>query len=135
MQDLIDQLAFCAALGCVMSPVLAGLLSYWSRKPGVSGFLSSLLLAAVPVYLTVDFLTYEGAAMVGCALAGFVFCLYHLRGWWLAAATIPRRTTGLRRSTRKATKASALRLRAHSIIRLDRRWQQSANRPMLDNAA
>jgi hypothetical protein len=82
VQDFIEQMAFCVAIGCALSLVVAAALSGIGRPAFGVGVLPRLLLVVGPIFLSVDYLTYQDAALIVCAGAGAAVCLYILRGWW-----------------------------------------------------
>jgi hypothetical protein len=127
VQDLVEPVWCCALIGGALSLVVAAALSRPTRR-AASSILPRLLLVGVPVYLGVNYLLYQDAALIAGAVASFAFGLYWLRGWWLPGsnAVLRSRIYGAgafffpRR--RRATRASAvLRYRVHGVVRGDRR--------------
>lgn len=115
---VIDQTAFCALIGFVLSIVIAAAASQPLRVEPQS-ILIRLVLAAVPGYLAVDYLVYQGPAMSVVAAALCALGLYCLRGWWLprpsADAAIEYRSPAAR-----PHQAELLRFRIETVVRADR---------------
>jgi hypothetical protein len=125
-------------IGCALSPIVAVGLS----RPGrltVSNILSRLLLVGVPVYLAVDYLLYQGPAMIACAGASFAFWLYCCRGWWLPEylfnGTPQSHIHRASRRRRAAATAASLRYRVHAVVRGDQRLEQPTSETPMDKAA
>jgi hypothetical protein len=108
VQDLITQILFCVALGCALSLVVAVALSPSRVNPAALGILPRLVLAAMPVYLCVDYLLYQDTAIVACSAAAFVFGLYALRGWWVPERLSDAIRLGFRRREALSPGQSAL---------------------------
>jgi hypothetical protein len=128
VQDLIEQLWYCALIGCVLSLVVA---TAWSQpvRLTAASILPRILLVGVPGYLGVNYLLYQDMLLIADAGTSFASCLYWLRGWWL-----PRHRSGvtsgrplMEAGKRRAALASTLlRRRVHRVVRDDRRLAKAA---------
>ena len=121
----IEQTAFCALIGFVLSVVVTMAVSRTARL-GPQSVLTRLVLAAVPVYLGVDYLLDRGLLMIiiagGCGGVG----LYCLREWWLpqSAPVAAERYQPVAASDQ----AVVLRYRVEAVVRADRRKTEAAVR-------
>jgi hypothetical protein len=82
VQDLIEQLWYCALTGCVCALALA---TAWSQPVRLrpSSILLRLPLVGVPAYLGINYLLYQDTLPIAGAGTSFVVCLYWLHDWWL----------------------------------------------------
>lgn len=131
MQDLIEQLWYCALIGCALSLLVA---AAWSQpvRFTTSSICPRLLLVGVPTYLGVNYLLYQDTVLIADAGTSFVFCFYWLRGWWL-----PRHNSGAdlrsaiygvfpRGKERAALASTVLRHRVNRVVSGDRRLAKAA---------
>lgn len=157
MQDTIEPVALCLALGLALSLIVAAVSSRSGRNPGGRSIVARLVLTGVPIGLGINYLMYQDAAMIACAGASAVLCLYALRGWWMpdrlsaalgrmprpAAATpdapafsTPGRVVRLVTGRRRASAASAaLRSRTLNVVRDDRHTERPATDSSIPRAA
>ena len=121
----IEQTAFCALIGFMLAVVVTMAVSRVARL-GPQSILTRLVLAAVPVYLGVDYLLDQGLLMVmvsaGCGIAG----LYCLREWWLPQPA-PVETEHYQPAA-ASDQAVVLRYRVEAVVRADRRKAEAAVR-------
>jgi hypothetical protein len=82
VQDLIEQLWYCALTGCVCALALA---TTWSHpvRLRTSSVIPRLLFVGVPAYLGINYLLYQETLPIVGAGTSFVLCLYWLHDWWL----------------------------------------------------
>ena len=120
LEFVIEQAAFCALIGFVLSIVVTMAASRPVRvKP--QGILVRLALAAPPAYLAVDYLVYQGLAMAIVAAGACGVGLYCLRGWWLPRSQLDAVVEHRRPATR-SRQAVLLRYRVEAVVRTDRRY-------------
>jgi hypothetical protein len=114
----IEQTAFCAVTGFVLSVVIAMTVSRPARLRPQS-ILTRLVLAAVPVYLGVDYLLDQQLLMImvaaGCGGVG----LYCFREWWLPQPGPD--AAERQRYVALPDQAVVLRYRAEAVVLADRR--------------
>jgi len=135
VQDLIDPILLCAALGCGLSLVIAASLSQLPQNFTLLGVIIRLVLAGGPIYLAADYVISQGAGPTASTAMGLTFGLYCLRGWWApeycsialaAGSRIQAAMKALRFARpRRATGAShSLRYRMLSVVDADRRLEE-----------
>ncbi len=119
LEFVIEQAAFCALIGFVLSVVVTMAASRPVRVEPQS-VLARLALAAPPAYLAVDYLVYQGLAMAIIAAGACGVGLYCFRGWWLPG---PRLDAAVehRRPAVRSRQAMLLRYRVEAVVRADRR--------------
>jgi hypothetical protein len=131
VENLIEQLWYCALTGCALSLVVAAAWSQPVRFAAISIF-PRVLLAGVPTYLSVNYLLYQDPVLIAAAGTSFMLCFFWLRGWWL-----PRHSSGAdlrlaiygafpRGKGRAALASTVLRRRVHRVVRGDRRLAKAA---------
>jgi hypothetical protein len=121
----IEQTAFCALIGFLLSVVITMAVSRRARL-GPQSILTRLVLAAAPVYLGVDYLLDQDLLMVivaaGCGGIG----LYCFREWWLSqpapVAAEPHRAVVA------SDQSVVLRYRVEAVVRADRRKTETGVR-------
>lgn len=120
LEFVIEQAAFCALIGFVLSVVVAMAASRPVRVEPQS-ILTRLALAAAPAYLAVDYLVYQGLAMVIIAAGACCMGLCCFRGWWLPQPPLGA-AAERRRAAARSRQAVLLRYRVEAVIRADRRY-------------
>ena len=115
---VIEQTAFCALIGFVLSIVLAMAASQPLRIEPQS-ILARLVLAVAPGYLGVDYLVDQGPVMLMVAGGACSVGLYCFRGWWLPYPNLDAAVEH-RRPAARLHQAELLRYRVDAVIRADR---------------
>ena len=121
----IERTAFCALIGFVLSVVITMAVSRPARL-GPQSILTRLVLAAVPVYLGVDYLLDQGLLMVMVAVGCGGVGLYCFREWWLSQPAPVAAEHD--QPVMASDQAVVLRYRVEAVVRADRRKAEAVVR-------